>query len=152
MSEGEVTTATFGEKLPWRLILAVPSASLSTTKARALLPATYSRMDAVANVQNTALLVSAFALDRPGILRTAMADYLHQPYRQQACPLLPLLLPMANEAGVYGVALSGAGPSVLLITDPNVPATTISQAVRCAAQDPGVEIIVTAISGGVEIS
>ena len=152
MSNGEVTTATFGDKLPWRLILAIPPASLSTTKARALLPATYSRMDAVANVQNTALLVSAFALDRPEILRTAMADHLHQPYRQQACPLLPLLLPLANEAGVYGVALSGAGPSVLLIADPHLPIATIARAARVAAEDPGLEIIATTISGGSEIS
>jgi homoserine kinase len=44
-----------------------------------------------------------------------MADRIHQPYRAAMCPLLPLLLPLAGHHGVLGVALSGAGPSVLLI-------------------------------------
>ncbi len=91
MDGSAVITATCGQKINWRLMLALPNASLSTTKARAMLPESYSRADAVANVQSTALLVAAFALDRPDLLRTAMSDHLHQPYRQQACPLLPLL-------------------------------------------------------------
>jgi homoserine kinase len=44
-----------------------------------------------------------------------MQDKLHQPYRSEAAPLLPLLEPLAGQAGILGVALSGAGPSVLLV-------------------------------------
>ncbi len=113
----QVITATCGQNLNWRLMLALPPASLSTTKARAMLPSTYSRADAVANVQNTALLVSAFALNRPDLLHSAMQDRIHQTYRKVACPLLPLLLPLSGQPGIFGVALSGAGPSVLLIAD-----------------------------------
>jgi homoserine kinase len=44
-----------------------------------------------------------------------MQDRIHQPYRGPLCPLLPRLLPLAGKSGILGVALSGAGPSVLLI-------------------------------------
>jgi homoserine kinase len=146
ISKEQVITATCGQNLNWNLFLALPSSSLSTEKARALLPATYSRADAVANIQATALLVSAFALGRPDLLRTAMQDRIHQPYRVDACPLLRLLLPLADHPNVLGVALSGAGPSVLLIADnpsaPNVPAL-----IRDTAGDPSIEVIQTAIAG-----
>jgi homoserine kinase len=151
MLQEKVVTATFGLKLPWRLVLALPSTSLSTSKARALLPATYSRADAVANVQNTALLVSAFALERPELLQAAMADFIHQPYRQEACPLLPLLLPLSGHPGVYGVSLSGAGPSVLLLTNSTVPASTIFAMVRNAVNSSNLEILETYISGATEV-
>jgi homoserine kinase len=110
-----VIAASFGQESKWGLMLALPSIGLATSKARALLPESYSRRDAVMNVQHTALLVSAFALQRGDLLKTAMGDRLHQPYRSEACPLLPLLIPVVNCPGVMGVALSGAGPSVLVI-------------------------------------
>ncbi len=116
--EPTTLTATLGRDLPWRLLLALPKRSLSTATARALLPASYPRADAVANIQATALLVAAFALARPDLLAAAMHDRLHQPFRAAVCPLLPALLPLTGHHGIYGVALSGAGPSVLLIADP----------------------------------
>ncbi len=149
MPSSSVITATCGQDLDWRLMVCLPPASLSTSKARALLPPTYSREDAVTNVQNTALLVSAFAQNRPELLRTAMGDRIHQPYRSQACPLLPLLLPLNTLAGVYGVALSGAGPSVLLITDRSTPVESILAAIRAAAGNPSLEVLVTSIAMGV---
>lgn len=151
MDISSVITATCGEKLNWKLILALPSVSLATEKARALLPESYSRADVVANIQNTALLVSAFALGRPELLRVAMEDRVHQPYRQSACALLPALLPLVGEPGVYGVALSGAGPSVLIIAAHSVSSELIEVAarelIRRAGLD-GVEFIETGIASG----
>jgi homoserine kinase len=146
-----LVTATCGQELDWNLLLALPSASLSTKKARALLPDRYSREDAVANIQATALLVAAFAQGRGDLLRTAMQDRLHQPYRAKACPLLPLLLPLADMtggSGILGVALSGAGPSVLLIAA-NPVSSAVDDMVREAAQNTALEIIHTTISNGV---
>lgn len=145
-----VITATCGENLTWNLLIALPSASLATEKARALLPPTYSRADAVANVQNTALLVSAFALNQADLLRTAMQDRIHQPYRMAACPLLARLLPLVNSPGIFGIALSGAGPSVLVIADPTAT-DDICSAIRDAAEDPELEILQTTISGGARV-
>jgi homoserine kinase len=141
-------TATCGQDLTWNLLLALPSASLSTKKARALLPAHYSREDAVANIQATALLVAAFAQGRGNLLRTAMQDRLHQPYRVKACPLLPLLLPLTENPAILGVALSGAGPAVLLIAGHPAP-PTLDDTIRQAAKDDALEIIHTTISAGI---
>jgi homoserine kinase len=147
---GVVKTATYSQNINWNLLLALPSASLSTSKARALLPERYSRTDAVANIQATALLVSAFAQGRGDLLATAMQDCIHQPYRMEACPLLPRLLPLSGIHGILGVALSGAGPSVLLITDPSASVPKLLETIRKGAQDPLLEIIETTIAGPAE--
>ncbi len=115
-----------------------------------MLPDSYSRADAVANVQNTALLVAAFALDRPELLRTAMGDRIHQPYRQEACALLPLLLPLSSMPGIYGVALSGAGPSVLIISDNSFSVADISRHIRQNLGSVTAEVIETSIACGVK--
>ena len=99
----------------WRAMVVMPGDPVATSHARAVLPATYSRADAVANIQAAALLGLAFAQGRADLLRPAMADRIHQPYREEICPLLPRLLPLVGKHGIAGVALSGAGPSVLLI-------------------------------------
>ncbi len=99
----------------WRAILVLPADPLATSKARAVLPDTYSRADAVMNIQAVSLLGLAFAQGRGDLLRLAMKDRLHQPYRAPICPLLPPLLPLAGSDGILGAALSGAGPAVLVI-------------------------------------
>lgn len=146
--DGSIITATCGENLNWRIMVALPSESLATEKARALLPDSYSRADAVANVQSSSLLVAAFSLGRPELLKTAMRDRIHQPYRMNACPLLPRLLPLVDQSGVWGVSLSGAGPSVMLITDPAVQAVKVIDKVREAAGDASIEVLQTCISRG----
>jgi homoserine kinase len=148
IKDNSVITATYRENLTWNLTLALPSVGLATKKARALLPAHYSREDAVANIQATALLVSAFAQGRGELLRTAMQDRIHQPYRMKACPLLPLLLPLAENPEILGVALSGAGPSVLIITEES-ESSTLPAIIRQTAGDQSIEVLQTKISTGV---
>ena len=57
----------------------------------------------------------AFAQGRGDLLRIAMEDKIHQPYRSEICPMLPRLLPLAGSYGILGAALSGAGPAVLVV-------------------------------------
>jgi homoserine kinase len=140
-----VTTAVFVAELPWRLVLVLPRSSLATSEARALLPESYSRADAVQNIQATALLVAAFAQNRPELLAEATRDRLHQPYRLQACPLLERLLPMAGEPGVFSVTLSGAGPSVLLIISEGLSAGLLQQRIAAAAGSTEIEVVMTRI-------
>jgi homoserine kinase len=116
----------------WRAIVAIPAEPLSTNQARAALPASYSRADAVANIQSAAMLGLAFAQGRGELLRVAMQDRIHQPYRSAICPLLPPLLPLAGEHGILGVALSGAGPAVLVIVGSEGSLAQASAAVRNA--------------------
>lgn len=115
MSRDSVHAISIKPKSDWRLLLVLPDTPLATKKARGLLPEKYSQADAVFNVQRIALLTAAFAEGNGEILKIAMQDKLHQPYRSEAAPLLPLLEPLAGRSGILGVALSGAGPSVLLV-------------------------------------
>jgi homoserine kinase len=110
----------------------LPSEPLATSKARAMLPDCYPRADVVANIQSAALLGLAFAQARGDLLRIAMQDRIHQPYRAPFCTLLPQLLPLAGEHGILGAALSGAGPSVLVIVGSAESVPEASAAIRAA--------------------
>ena len=152
--DGEaVKVATFGVNVEttgiWELLLAVQPTSLATKKARALLPEQYSKADAIFNVQRTALLVAAFAQGRLDLLKTAMQDRMHQPYRAEACPLLTKLLPLMEEPEVAGVALSGAGPSVLVFLAEGT--TVLEAATRIQGLvGPEVELLPLRIATGAE--
>ncbi len=94
----------------------------------------------MANIQAAVLLGLAFAQGRGDLLRIAMQDRIHQPYRAAICPLLPPLLPLAGENGILGVALSGAGPSVLVVVESEETVDEASGAVRKALEglpEPG---------------
>ena len=136
------------------MLLAVPAASLATRTARALLPESYSKADTVFNVQRVALLTAAFAQGRLDLLSTAMQDRMHQPYRADACPLLKTLLPLASEPPSLGnkfagIALSGAGPSVLLFLADGT--SLLAAETRLAALlDASVEVLPLRIAGGAE--
>jgi homoserine kinase len=101
-----------------RLIIVTPSTTLETKKSRGVLPQTVSRIDAVHNLQRTALFVAAIEERRFDLLWDAMEDRLHQSARQTLIPGLADVLAMPRMPGLLGVALSGAGPSVVaLATD-----------------------------------
>jgi homoserine kinase len=146
-SESGVECAIFAGDSAWEMMLALPQASLSTKKARSLLPPRYSKENAVFNVQRAALLVAAFAQGRLDLLRTAMQDRLHQPYREEACPLLKSLLPLAGEKEIAGVALSGAGPSVLVFLNEGATLLEAETRLRAAAGEE-VELLAVSIAGG----
>ncbi len=99
-----------------RFALLIPEVEASTATARAALPPSYTRADAVYNVGRTALLLAAWSRCRWDVLGGAMDDRLHQPYRTRVLfPWLERIFAAARGAGALGVALSGAGPSVLAI-------------------------------------
>lgn len=95
------------------LAVVVPDFILPTSEARAVLPATYSREDAVFNVQRASLLIAAMATGTTSAFPVALEDRFHQPYR---CPLVPGLAEAIRlrAPGLLGCVLSGAGPSVLV--------------------------------------
>lgn len=115
--EHGVATATFPCDGTWQLLLALPEAGVATEKARGVLPQGYSRADTVFNVQRAALLTAAFAQGRLDLLRVAMQDRMHQPFRSEVCGLLKELPVLAAAEEFAGVALSGAGPALLAILD-----------------------------------
>lgn len=99
-----------------RAIVVVPDFAMPTSEARAVLPSTYSRRDAVFNIQHAALLAAAFASGNRELLGVAMQDRIHQPYRASFVPGLEEMIAL-REPGLFGVALSGAGPSVIALVD-----------------------------------
>ena len=137
---GAVHSARVEPPANWRAMVALPRSPLATSRARAVLPEQYSRTDAVANLQAAALLGLAFAQGRGDLLLPAMLDRIHQPYRAAMCPLLPRLLPLAGSDGIWGVALSGAGPSVLLILSGEEPEADVLAAVGRALDGEDAEI------------
>jgi homoserine kinase len=124
----------------WRAMLVMPDDPLATSKARSILPANFSQADVVANIQAAALLGLAFGQGRSDLIRPAMRDRIHQPFREEICPLLPALLPLAGHHGILGVALSGAGPSVLLILSDQEAEVEAKAAVEIAV-DTAIETV-----------
>ncbi len=118
----------------WRVIVVLPAEQLPTSKARAVLPASYPLSDVVSNLQSASMLGLAFAQGRGDLLKAAMNDRIHQPYRAPICPQLPLLLPLVGEHGILGAALSGAGPAVLVIVASEGSLEEASSAIRAAAE------------------
>jgi homoserine kinase len=118
----------------WRAIVVLPSEPLPTSEARAVLPDCYDRDDVVVNIQSAALLGLAFAQGRGDLLRVAMNDRIHQPYRAPMCPLLTRLLPLAGAHGILGAALSGAGPAVLVVVESESSLGQASAAIRAAVE------------------
>jgi len=116
----------------WRAILVLPAEPLATSKARAVLPDCYSQADVVTNIQSVALLGLAFAQGRADLLRIAMRDRIHQPFRAAICPLLAPLLSIAGTGAILGAALSGAGPAVLLIVKSEAEIEAACTAIRNA--------------------
>jgi homoserine kinase len=119
--DADAQVAQIRPKGKWPLLLAIPEQPLATEEARRVLPAHYTRADAVTNIQNSMLLLAAFSQARYDLLSSVLEDRIHQPYRAALCPLLPCLNGLTGKPGILGAALSGAGPSVLVFLDPRAP-------------------------------
>jgi homoserine kinase len=116
-TRGDGTVAAIRKHWPKviRLIVVTPNVKLETKKSRAVLPATVSRADAVHNLQRSALFLAALEERRYDLLWDAMQDRLHQGARQALIPGLAEALALPRLPGLLGIALSGAGPSVLAL-------------------------------------
>ncbi len=97
----------------YAVAVVVPDFMLPTSESRHVLPANYSKADAVFNVQRSAILIAALATGTTSAFPVALEDRMHQPYRY---PLVPGLEEMVRlrAPGLLGCALSGAGPSILV--------------------------------------
>jgi homoserine kinase len=146
--EAEAQVARFVPKGKWPLLLAIPDESLPTEDARAVLPDQYSRADAVANIQNSMLLLAAFFQGDRKLLASSLVDRIHQPYRSHLCPLLPALQEFPENAGVLGAVLSGAGPSILMFLDPKARVEKTTAKVESRLRERGLkaELLLTSIA------
>ncbi len=108
----------FPDDLP--ITIVTPDFALPTEKMRAVLPDTIARAEAIFQMQHVMMFVGALEHRRYDLLREAMRDHLHQPFRAPYVPGLPDILALEHP-GLLATALSGAGPSVLVLANENVP-------------------------------
>lgn len=128
-----------------RCVLFVPERELSTDDMRAVLPTSVSLADAVSNAAGVGALVAAFATGDLALLGAMSDDRLHEPYRAKVYPELPSLKAAALEAGALGCALSGAGSSILALSD-DAHAQTVALALDEAAERVGLAGTVRMVS------
>jgi len=112
----------------WIPVAFIASDTSHTQGMRAALPASVPHHEAAAAAARAALLATAVITSDAGLLRTAMDDRLHQPYRLPLMPGTADLIAAAYEHGAAGAALSGAGPSVLAICDSPISAHSVEKA------------------------
>lgn len=121
-----------------RLVFATPSYGVETARARAVLPQTVARADAVAQASSLAALVLALERGDEALLGEAMCDRIAEPSRIPLYPGYVEARQAALAAGAFGVAVSGAGPTLLALTSASAQAA-VGQAVGEAYGRAGFE-------------
>ncbi len=116
----------------WIPVAFIPQRESRTHERRAALPSTVSYEVAARQAGRSALLAAAIMTSDAGLLRAAMADELHQPYRLPLLSGSRELIELAYERGAAGACLSGAGPTVLAICDSPTSAHTVEKAWNAA--------------------
>lgn len=129
-------------------VVLVPQAQLLTHTARAVLPPTVNHQAAALNSGRAALLVEAMSR-RPDLLLPATRDWLHQGFRRAAfAPSMDLV--DALRAQGHAAAISGAGPSIVVLTARERAAAVVAPGTTrpdvWERLEPGVPV------GGVEVT
>jgi homoserine kinase len=135
--DGRITAVALPVPAAVRWVVLVPTVTSATAEARAVLPASVPRSDAVFNVQRVALLLAGLQTGRLDVLDVALDDRLHQPYRLRLFPWMPAVVDAARRAGALGCVLSGAGPSLLAAVGDD--AEPVARAMETALRAAGIE-------------
>jgi len=132
-----VRTARFQPARGLAVVVVVANEELSTKTARAMLPEAVPHADAAFNVAHAGLLAASIATGRPELLGAALADRLHEPYRASAVADMQEVHAILRDSGAAGVALSGAGPTIigLVAGDTDEAAHDLAQEVAERAAD-----------------
>ena len=115
VDNGLPVTVNFPLHPDWEFLALVPDFDLPTTVAREALPTEYSRADAVYNIAHGAMVLKALELGDEKLLRNAMQDRIHQPYRKSMIADYEKIEGLIRTTGA-AFCLSGAGPTLLCIT------------------------------------
>ena len=101
----------------WDITVCIPDFELSTNIARSVLPENVPMQDAIFNAKHLAMLIEAVNTKDEKLMKTALHDKLHQPYREKLVPgMKEIMEAFKHEDGVLGCVLSGAGPALLIIS------------------------------------
>jgi homoserine kinase len=110
-------------KYPWPealgLVVLTPSLSRASDEAAAQLPNSVSRADLVFNLQRVALLLQSLRSGDFSLLKYALEDRVHQPYRERGVPGLAEALNLKHQ-DLLGICLGGSGPSIVAMAECNL--------------------------------
>ena len=115
VDNGLPITVSFPLHPDWEILALIPEFELHTHFARSVLPTQIPRADAVYNLSHGAMVLKALELGDEKLLRNAMQDALHQPYRKKLIPDYDAIEGLVRTSGA-AFCLSGAGPTLLCIT------------------------------------
>ena len=101
----------------WDITVCVPEFQLATEISRSVLPKEVPMQDAIFNAKHLGMMIQAINTKDSKLMRLAMKDRLHQPYREKLVPgMHEIMEAFKHEDGVLGCVLSGAGPSLLIVS------------------------------------
>ena len=100
-----------------KAVVAIPSIRLTTSEARRAMPKAIPVGDAVVNLGALTLLLQGLRTGNGDLISDGMHDRLHEPYRWRLIKGGDQVKQAAMEAGAWGCAISGAGPSVLALCE-----------------------------------
>lgn len=127
--------------IPWHEdivpVVAIPDFELSTAEARKVLPADYSRADAIFNAAHLGVLLRGLETGNGAWLQAGLDDRIHQPYRKTLISGYDTVRSAALAAGADGMVISGAGPTLLALSSPN-RAAEVAAAMTSAWQEVGI--------------
>jgi len=105
----------------WNITVCIPDVELTTEVSRSVIPECVPLSDAVFNVKRMAMFMTALQTKDAELMKLALKDKLHQPYREKLIPgLKELTEAFKHEDDVLGCVISGAGSSMLIISKNNV--------------------------------
>jgi homoserine kinase len=149
----EVIQLSNGRDLGLVTVLFIPEATGATWAARAALPSTIPHPDAAFTVATAAGLAVGLLTGNYAAIAAGMHDRLHEPYRARLFPHLTPMVDAAREAGAIGAALSGAGPSILALAEPDIAAEVERAYARTAERIgvPGRTAVLDLVCHGAQI-
>jgi homoserine kinase len=121
-----------------------------TEEARAVLPAQVSREDAVFNAARVAAFVEILHSRQWPMLDAALDDRLHQQYRLALYPWVQEVIDAAREAGAYGAALAGAGPSVFALCERKL-GDDVAAAMEDVGPEDGYGLVTRVVRQGLDV-
>lgn len=119
LSDGSVYATSFRWPESLAFVVLTPDIALSTAESRRVLPNSIPRADVVFNLQRLALLLQLLQKGEFSLLKQALRDRLHQPFRQRLVPGLTQMLDL-DHPDLLGVCLSGSGPSIVALAESNL--------------------------------
>lgn len=104
----------------WKLAVIVPDYELDTRISRSVLPEKINMTDAAYNVRKCAMLIDAVYRQDDELMKKCLKDKMHQPYRENLIiGFRELKELLAEKDDILGCVVSGAGPSILVISKNN---------------------------------